>query len=141
MILDFINMLTEAADPRTPHPEDAIFNGSAAAAQQVAGLKAVIANPDNLTIKWDGKPALIFGRDTDGQLAVMDKYMWDAGSMAKSVQDWQTYDANKASGNLRGSLYDLLAASSCRNLLAGRAAMMMMIMLTIIMIMIMIMIR
>lgn len=108
MIIDFINMLTEAADPRTPHPEDAIFQGSAAAAQQVAGLKSVIANPTNLTIKWDGKPALIFGRDQDGQLAVMDKYMWDAGAMAKSVEDWKTYDANKASGNLRGSLYDLL---------------------------------
>lgn len=109
MILDFINMLTEAADPRTPHPEDAIFLGSAAAAQQVAGLKAVIANPTNLTIKWDGKPALIFGRDQDGRLTVQDKYMWDAGVLAKSVDDWKTYDANKASGNLRGTLYDQLS--------------------------------
>lgn len=108
MIIDFINMLTEAADPRTPHPEDAIFQGSTAAAQQITGLKAVIANPKGLTIKWDGKPALIFGRDKDGQLAVMDKYMWDAGFLAKSVDDWKAYDTNKASGNLRGSLYDVL---------------------------------
>ena len=108
MIIDFINMLTEAVETRTPHPEDAIFAGSAAAAQQIGGLKAVVANPNNLTIKWDGKPALIFGRDDDGKLAVMDKYMFDAGVMAKSVEDWKKYDANKASGNLRGSLYDLL---------------------------------
>lgn len=90
MILDFINMLTEAADPRTPHPEDAIFYGSSAAAQQVAALKSVVDNPGGLTIKWDGKPALIFGRDpADGRLAVMDKYMYDAGFLAKSVNDWQ----------------------------------------------------
>ena len=108
MKFEFVEFLMEATDPRTPHPEDAIFLGSQAAAAQVAGLKAVISNPTGLTIKWDGKPALIFGRDKDGQLAVMDKYMFDAGVLAKSIDDWKQYDANKASGNLRGSLYSLL---------------------------------
>lgn len=108
MYFEFVEYLMEATDARTPHPEDAILAGSAAAAQQVAGLKAVISNPRNLTIKWDGKPALIFGRDKDGQLAVMDKYMFDAGFLAKSIEDWKRYDSQKASGNLRGSLYSLL---------------------------------
>jgi hypothetical protein len=108
MYFEFVEYLMEATNPRTPHPEDAILLGSQAAAEQIAGLKAVISNPTNLTIKWDGKPALIFGRDKDGQLAVMDKYMFDAGFLAKSVEDWKKYDANKASGNLRGSLYNLL---------------------------------
>lgn len=108
MKFEFVEYLMEAANPRTPHPEDAILSGSQAAAQQVAGLKAVISNPSGLTIKWDGKPALIFGRDKDGQLAVMDKYMFDAGFLAKNIEDWKQYDANKASGNLRGSLYSLL---------------------------------
>lgn len=108
MYFEFVEYLLEATNPRTPHPEDAILSGSAAAAQQIAGLKAVISNPENLTIKWDGKPALIFGRDQDGQLAVMDKYMFDAGFLAKNVEDWKRYDSQKASGNLRGSLYSLL---------------------------------
>jgi len=108
MHFEFVEYLMEAANPRTPHPEDAILSGSQAAATQISGLKAVIANPANLTIKWDGKPALIFGRDKDGQLAVMDKYMFDAGFLAKSVEDWKRYDANKASGNLRGDLYNTL---------------------------------
>jgi hypothetical protein len=108
MYFEFVEYLMEAANPRTPHPEDAILSGSAAAAQQIAGLKSVISNPRNLTIKWDGKPALIFGRDKDGQLAIMDKYMFDAGFLAKNVEDWKRYDAQKASGNLRGSLYGLL---------------------------------
>ena len=40
MKFSFINMLTEAADPRIPHPEDAIFgpNGSADAAQALAEI-------------------------------------------------------------------------------------------------------
>lgn len=108
MYFEFVEYLMEATDPRTPHPEDAILLGSQAAAAQIAGLKAVIANPNNLTIKWDGKPALIFGRDTDGRLAVMDKYMFDAGVLAKSIDDWKKYDANKPTGKMRGEVYNAL---------------------------------
>jgi len=97
-------------DPRTPHPEDFIFQGSAAALQALQGLDYSVQNPNATTIKWDGKPALIFGRDPrDGKLAVMDKYMFDNGVLAKSPEDWKKYDANKASGNLRTDLYPKLA--------------------------------
>lgn len=110
MLLEFIQELDEAITGRTPHPEDSIFMGSAAAAQQVNSLKSVIANPANLTIKWDGYPAIIFGRLENGKLGMADKYMFDRGVLVTSPQEWQEYDANKASGGLRGSLYDAAAA-------------------------------
>ena len=110
MILEFIQSLSEAITGRTPHPEDAIFISSAAAAQQIQSLKSVIANPSNLTIKWDGYPALIFGRLPDGNLGMADKYMFDRGILVRNPQEWQEYDAQKATGNLRGSLYDAAAA-------------------------------
>ena len=110
MTFDFINLLTEALDPRTPHPEDAIFDGSAAAAKAVKGLTSAIAGAGNITIKWDGSPALIFGRIEGGALAVMDKYMWDAKFFATSPEDWVKYDQQKASGRLREDLYPKLQA-------------------------------
>ena len=110
MLLEFITYIEEAITGRTPHPEDAIFNGSSAAQQQIQSLKAVIANPANLTIKWDGYPAIIFGRMPDGRLGMADKYMFDRGVLVTSPEEWQQYDAQKASGGLRGSLYDAAAA-------------------------------
>ena len=106
MILEFIEYLHESITGRTPHPEDAIFSGSAAANQQIQGLKSVITNPSNLTIKWDGYPAIIFGRMPDGKLGMADKYMFDRGVLVTSPEEWQQYDAQKASGSLRGTLYD-----------------------------------
>jgi hypothetical protein len=98
-------------DPRIPHPEDAFFKGgSAAAAQQIQGLEAAIAGAKNVTIKWDGKPALVFGRLPNGRLAVMDKYMFDAGYAAQSPEDWVKYDQQKKSGNLRTDLYPKIKA-------------------------------
>jgi len=110
MKLEFIQYLEESITGRTPHPEDAIFLGSQAAAQQVQSLKSVIANPANLTIKWDGYPALIFGRLPNGKLGMADKYMFDRGVLVTSPEEWQQYDAQKASGGLRGTLYDAAAA-------------------------------
>lgn len=109
MLLEFIQYIEESITGRTPHPEDAIFLGSAAVAQQINGLKSVIANPANLTIKWDGYPALIFGRMPDGRLGMADKYMFDRGILVTSPEEWQNYDAQKPGGNLRGSLYEAAA--------------------------------
>ena len=98
-------------DPRIPHPEDAFFmGGSAAASKQIQGMEAAIANASKTTIKWDGKPALIWGRLPNGRLAVMDKYMFDAKYPAQSPEDWIKYDQQKKSGNLRSDLYPKLKA-------------------------------
>lgn len=78
MKLDFINnILIEARTGAQPHPEDTIFEGAAAAKQMLGALQYVIKNPGSVTIKWDGFPALIFGRLRDGRFTVQDKYMFD----------------------------------------------------------------
>ena len=103
-------MLNEvaAAPARTPHPEDSIFNGSQAAVGMIQAMEYVIANPGGLTIKWDGIPALVFGRNADGQLIVADKYMFDKpNGRVTSAQGWVEYD--QARGANRGDLYQRIA--------------------------------
>jgi hypothetical protein len=98
-------------DPRIPHPEDAFFlGGSNAASKAIQDMQGAIANASKTTIKWDGKPALIWGRLPNGRLAVMDKYMFDAKYPAQSPEDWVKYDQQKKSGNLRTDLYPKLKA-------------------------------
>ena len=103
MDLKFINEVA-AAPARTPHPEDAIFDGSRAAGQAIQSLESVIKNPGSLTIKWDGIPALVFGRNNEGKLIVADKYMFDKpNGRVTSPQGWVDYDV--ARGANRGDLY------------------------------------
>ncbi len=109
MALNFISEINGSVTGRTPHPEDDIFISSAAALQQVNSLRSVISNPNNITIKWDGYPAIIFGRLSDGRLGMADKYMFDKGILVTSPEEWQKYDSQKAVGGLRGSLYDAVA--------------------------------
>ena len=104
MKLDFIN-LVEARAGAQPHPEDSIFDGAQSAKQALQSLLYVIKNPGSVTIKFDGFPALIFGRMPDGRFVVMDKYMFDAKFFADSPAKWQEYDSKKASGKLRPDLY------------------------------------
>jgi hypothetical protein len=104
--LDFINdILIEARTGAQPHPEDSIFDSAQSAKQAVNSLQYVIKNPGSVTIKWDGFPALIFGRLPDGRFTVQDKYMFDNKSFATSPQEWQQYDSQKRSGTLRPDLY------------------------------------
>lgn len=106
MRLDFIdNILVEARTGAQPHPEDSIFDGTQAAQQALASLQYVIKNPGSVTIKWDGFPALIFGRLPDGRFTVQDKYMFDNKFFADSPEAWQQYDSQKRSGTLRPDLY------------------------------------
>jgi Family of unknown function (DUF6267) len=55
------------------HPEDLIINeGSNGAHRAVNEL----TNLSTLTIKWDGFPAIVFGRDKNGALVLVDKHMF-----------------------------------------------------------------
>jgi hypothetical protein len=55
------------------HPEDLIITeGSKGALQAVNEL----TNLSTLTIKWDGFPAIVFGRDKNGTLVLVDKHMF-----------------------------------------------------------------
>lgn len=103
------NILLEAKEARTPHPEDSVFRGLGAANEIVESIYWVIKNPETLTIKWDGFPALIFGYNDQGVFTVSDKYMFDKGPeyLGTSPQFWQEYDASR--GKDRGELYTKLA--------------------------------
>ena len=102
------SILLEAKNPRTPHPEDSVFNGIGAARDAVNSMYYVIENPETLTIKWDGFPALIFGYNDKGQFTVSDKYMFDKGQeyLGTSPKFWQEYDASR--GKSRPDLYPKL---------------------------------
>ena len=93
---------------RTPHPEDAIFDGSQQAGRMVQALASVTKDPGSLTIKWDGFPALIFGRLPDGKFSIMDKYMYENPNAAMtSPESWVQYD--QARGKSRPDLYQKIS--------------------------------
>ena len=89
------------------HPEDAIWTDGIAKAQEaIAGLAAMAQGKELTTIKWDGFPALVFGRNVDGQLMVMDKHMFEKKSgegRVTSAEEFQQYDINR--GADRADLY------------------------------------
>lgn len=58
-LFEFVQTLIEA---RTPHPEDFIFQGSQSAMDAIAGIVSAVDKPQSVTIKWDGSPAIVFGR-------------------------------------------------------------------------------
>jgi Family of unknown function (DUF6267) len=59
-------ILTEAK-ARIDHPEDLIFTeGPKGALRALAAFIEMVKTPTTVSIKWDGSPALIFGRDEKG---------------------------------------------------------------------------
>lgn len=64
-------ILTES---RIPHPEDDVFLlGVPGIKKTIARLRQVVADSKPLTVKFDGKPAVMFGRNEQGQLMFTDK--------------------------------------------------------------------
>ena len=94
------------------HPEDLIFlGGSSGASRALQSTIATAKNPKTVTIKWDGYPALIFGRNIDGKFSIMDKHMFNkkdgTGRQVFSPEQFVQYD--KARGVERDSLWPIIA--------------------------------
>jgi len=94
------------------HPEDLVFlDDESGARRAIDAIEATVSNPNTVTIKWDGYPALIFGRGPDGKFSIMDKHMFNkkdgSGRVVHSPQEFVEYD--NARGVNRGDLYDLIA--------------------------------
>ncbi len=94
------------------HPEDLIFlAGSQGAQRAVQATQDTIAQPDKVTIKWDGYPALIFGRGVNGQFSIMDKHMFNkkdgTGREVYSPEQFVKYDMDR--GVNRTGLHQLIA--------------------------------
>lgn len=109
IILEFLTQfLTEGA--RIDHPEDLVFSqGSTGANNALKALMEIPGRTDQVTIKWDGFPALVFGRNVDGQLVVADKHMFtksDGSGRVTSLKAFIQYDVNR--GANRGDLYEKL---------------------------------
>ena len=76
-------VLKELSPARIHHAEDLIFwEGSAGAMRAVQQLEQLAKGTQSLTIKWDGSPAVVFGRNPNGEFIFTDKH----GFMAKSYE-------------------------------------------------------
>lgn len=65
------------------HPEDLVFlEGDAGIQRAISVISSIIKNPESITIKWDGYPALIFGRDKNGIFTILDKHMFNRANPA-----------------------------------------------------------
>ena len=68
-------------ESRIQHAEDLIFwEGSKGAIRAIQQLEQLTKSTQSLTIKWDGSPAVVFGRNPNGEFIFTDK----AGFVAKS---------------------------------------------------------
>jgi hypothetical protein len=93
------------------HPEDLIFlGGSEGANRAVQSTVATVKNPATVTIKWDGYPALIFGRNSSGKFSIMDKHMFNkkdgTGRQVFSPEQFVQYD--QARSVERDSLWPII---------------------------------
>ena len=81
------------------HPEDKVWtDGIAGAKEALDGLRKMSTGKELTTIKWDGFPALIFGRDADGRLIITDKHMFDKkdeAGIVRSPEEFKQYDINR----------------------------------------------
>ena len=67
-------LLTEAVKARIDHPEDLAWQeGSKGVKRALQALHHVLEKPKTTSIKWDGSPALIFGRNANGEVVITDK--------------------------------------------------------------------
>jgi hypothetical protein len=97
-------ILNEAA--RIQHAEDIIFwEGSAGAMRALEALKNLEGEGHkDVTIKWDGSPAIIFGRDSDGNFVLTDKSGFTAkgyDGRSKNPEELEQMLLNRSGGKNR----------------------------------------
>jgi Family of unknown function (DUF6267) len=106
-----INESEELTKAHVEHPEDLVLqSGSQGATRGLQAIIDTVQNPTTVTIKWDGYPALVFGRGVDGQFVVCDKHMFnkkDGSGRVTSPQAFAEYD--RARGIVRGDLEHIIA--------------------------------
>ena len=98
------SVLNEAA--RIQHAEDIVFwEGSAGAMRALEALKNLEGESHkDVTIKWDGSPAIIFGRDENGEFILTDKSGFTAkgyDGRSKSADDLEQMFLNRSGGKNR----------------------------------------
>ena len=114
ILRDKVNQISSLKEDKghLDHPEDLIFlDGSAGANRALQASIATVKNPKTVTIKWDGYPALIFGRGRDGKFRIMDKHMFNkkdgTGRQVFSPEQFVQYDQARQVD--RSGLYEVIA--------------------------------
>jgi hypothetical protein len=100
------NELINEAEARIQHAEDLVFfQGSAGAKRALDSLSSMgTGGHTNATIKWDGSPAVIFGRDENGEFILTDKSGFGAkgyDGKSKSADDLEQMFLNRSGGKNR----------------------------------------
>lgn len=92
------------------HPEDLVFTqGSTGAKQALKSEVATVKDPNAITIKWDGYPALIFGRDGRGRFSITDKHMFNKAGGAGRVHSPEEFiEYDRARGADRSELTSII---------------------------------
>ena len=70
-----MQVIVEAANPRIEHLEDLVFEKGTRGVKEALAIAAEAAadTAKTTTVKWDGKPAIIFGRTPTGEFVLTDK--------------------------------------------------------------------
>ena len=74
------------------HIEDLVFfYGSEGATQATDILASFASSQDDISIKWDGKAALYYGRDSDGKFCMATIYGWRKNKPSYTPEDIRTH--------------------------------------------------
>lgn len=109
------------AEARIQHAEDVIFwEGSAGALRVLESLRKLAdGGHKDVTIKWDGSPAIIFGRDENGEFILTDKSGFGAkgyDGKSKSADDLEQMFLNRSGGKNRENPGYVAFASSMKGI-------------------------
>jgi hypothetical protein len=87
------------------HPEDLIIQqGSKGADRVISELSKLETDPSTISVKWDGLPALVWGRDKEGNFQLVDKHQFE--KIAKGKAEFSTIrEYDEARGANRSSLW------------------------------------
>ena len=112
-------MLTEGA--RIDHAEDIIFDeGSSGAVRAIESLKQLEqGGHENVTIKWDGSPAIVFGRNENGEFILTDKsgFVKKGGvERATGANDLEQFLLNRGGGVNRDKPDRIAFASNMKDI-------------------------
>ena len=92
---------------RIQHLEDLIiWDGSVGGQKAIAKLHQVETSPKSISIKWDGSPAVIFGRNENGEFVLTDKSGFSAkgyNGRVTSSDDLEQMFLNRAKGEIEDS--------------------------------------
>ena len=96
---------------RIQHIEDLILGldgdkGTAGGQKAIAALHQIETSPSSISIKWDGSPAVIFGRNENGEFVLTDKSGFGAkgyNGRVTSGDDLEQMFLNRAKGEIEDS--------------------------------------